>query len=178
MIMHIRIVVAGTLLFVASILCYGCSQTSSSRVVIDRQFLYEIEKAFKQEEKTGKDMSAMYNRIWEDNYYELIYLVTIGDQKATEVSISLIGQTGEPVHLFEEIELLVKPTFESSFGESDYDYFWKTLEKKSVPVQVKDLHVFNFFKPIDWDMKSYLSKHPEVAKFYEEKYGLTEKEEQ
>ena len=166
--------IAMTILFLIFLFCYGCSSALSNKVVINRQFLYEIERAFQQEEKKGKDKCAIYNQIWKNNYYELIYLVTIGDQKAIDISISLIGQKEEALLNFDEIELLVRPTFEGSFGETDYDYFWKTLEKKKYNVQINALHLFDIYKPVDWDIKSYFTKHPEIKKLYEAKYSKLE----
>jgi hypothetical protein len=163
-----KAMVVGTILLLASILCYGCSSASSNKAVIDRQFLYDIEKAFKQEAKSGKDQNEIYNKIWEQNYYELIYLATIGDEKATDVSISLIGQKNGPAELFQKIELLVNASY-----EADYKYFWKALAKKPVDVQLRVIHFGERYEPIDWcPVDCYLNNKPEIKKLYEEKYGL------
>jgi hypothetical protein len=154
-------------LFFSLVLSCGCTPYSSNHVVINRGFLYDIEKEFGEEARSGKSRSVVYNRIWESNYYELIYLTTKGDRKAIDVSISLIGQKGDPACLYEEIELLTKPTF-----ESDPDYFWEALERKANEVQARTLNVFDFHKPIDWDMEGYLAKHPEIKKLYEDRYRV------
>lgn len=145
---------------------WGCSLLNSDKMVIDKQFLYNIERAFQEEAKLGCDKSEIYNTLWERNYFELIYLTEKGDRKAIDISISLIGQKNSPTCLFEEIGLLIKPTF-----ESDVDYFWKTLEKKTTDVQVTVLYMFDLYKPIDWDLESYLAKHQEIKNLFESKYG-------
>jgi hypothetical protein len=161
---YLRITVTTVaVLFFSLIVCCGCSSIRTNKVVIDKQFLCDIEKEFQDEAKSGKDRSDVYNRIWESNYYELIYLTTKGDRKAIDVSISLIGQKGYPTCLYEGIELLVKPTF-----ESDPDYFWEALERKPYDTQIKTLHIFEFHKPIDWNMDEYLAKHQEIKKLYED----------
>jgi hypothetical protein len=158
---------ASTILTMALLFSFwGCSFPCSNKVVIDKQFLCDIEKAFQDEIASGNDKSYVYNRIWEHNYYELIYLLNKGDRKAIEVSISLLGQKGYPACLLEGIENIVKPTF-----ESDEDYFWESLEKQEYDVQVRALHLFDFYKPIDWDKESFLVRHPEVKNRYENIYG-------
>lgn len=138
-------------------------------VSIDRQFLYDIEKALQQESKTGEDRGGIYNNLWENNYDELIYLTAIGDIKAIDVTISLVGQENYPALLYECIEPLIKHTF-----EGDYDRFWEILEKKDCIVQVRAIHVFDFYKPIDWEIEPYFAQHPKIKKLYEDKYGLVE----
>ena len=148
------------------LICAGCSFHPPNKVVIDRQFLYEIEKEFEEEAKHKESRRDAYNELWEENYDELIYLTTIGDRKAIDVSISLIGQKEESTHLSERIEFLIKPVF-----ESDPDYFWEAIEKKEYDTQIKVLHIFDFFKPLDWSMEEYLDKHPEIKKLYENEFG-------
>jgi hypothetical protein len=158
-------------IYFSLLFCFGCSSPSPNSAVIDRQFLYDIQKAFVRENKTGKDMSEVYNYLWKNNYYELIYLTTIGDEKAVDISISLIGQEAHPAYLFDEVELLVNSTFE------DDQNFWKFVENKKPDVQCRVLKIFDYYEPIDWDIVSYVNKHPKIKKLYTDKYGIIEIEE-
>ncbi len=153
----------------ALLFCFGCSSHSPYSAVIDRQFLYDIQKAFAMENKTGKDMSEVYNYLWKNNYYELIYLTGIDDKKAKDISISLIGQQAHPAYLFDEVELLVNSTYD--------DDFWKFLEKKKSDVQCRVLKIFDEYKPIDWEIGPYFNKHPEIRKMCLEKYNMKENDE-
>lgn len=156
-----------SIVIIIGIICFmfnGCISGPSNKVVINKKFLFDIEKAFKEEAISGCDKSEIYNMLWEKNYYELVYLAEKGDRKAIDVSISLIGQKGYPTCLLEHIEILVRPTF-----ESDTDYFWKSLSEKEHNTQVKVLRVFDFYKPLDWDTEDYLSKHQEIKNLYDTK---------
>jgi hypothetical protein len=154
--------------YFAALASSDCTLLSPNQVVINREFLYEIEKAFRQEKKSGKNQSEIYNKLWEQNYYELIYLVTYGDKKAIEVSISLMGQKQEPSKLFKNIKLLATPTY-----EGDQDYFWIALVKEPIDVQLKVIYICERYEPIDWcSQECYFNKKPELKKLYEARYGL------
>ena len=152
--------------FLLLVFCQGCLCDFSNKVIIDKQFLCDIERAFQEEANLGCQKHLIYNTLWEEYYYELIYLAEKGDHKAIDVSIMLIGQKVEPTCLVEDIELLVKPTY-----ESDTDYFWKSLKNKDTATQVKVLNVFEHCKPLDWDMQWYFTKFPKIKELYDSKYG-------
>ena len=155
------------LILIPGILFFSsCKSRPEMRVVINRTFLYQIERLLAEEQRTGHDYKEKYNRIWEDNYYELIYLVTKGDKKAVDISISLLGQKNYPVCLFEEIDPLVKNAYESV----DEEFFWSALSNKTIAVQVRALHVFDCYHPIDWDIEDYFQKHPDIRSLYENQY--------
>lgn len=156
-----------SLFFLIAIVCSSCSSLSSDTYTINRTFLFNIEKAFKREAKSGKTYDQIYNKLWGQNYYELIYLVSCGDKEAIDVSILLMGQKQESQGLFKDINLLAVPTY-----EGDQDYFWVALAKKSVETQLKVINICEKCQPIDWcPEKCYFVKRPELKKLYEAKYG-------
>jgi hypothetical protein len=142
----------------------GCS-ADPNKVVIDKKFLGEIEKAFREEAKTGRDMSSTYNEIWRKNRYELIY---ISDIRTIHVIMLLISQKNVPPPLNNDIRYLVDGIYDCE----DPDIFWQILNKQTIDVQLKVLKICDYYDPMDWDLMSYLNKHPDVKKLYIEKYGI------
>jgi hypothetical protein len=150
------------MLFMIFLSCSGCSLISSNKVIIDKQFLNDIEKAFQEESKSGVDKSEVYNQIWDKHYYDLIYLAQKGDLQGISASILLIGQKGDPTCLFEEIELLAKPTI-----KSNPSYFWQAMEKADSTIQCMALYRLSGYLS-DEKLKHYLNSHQETGHcFYE-----------
>jgi hypothetical protein len=144
-------------------LCSGCFCHFPDKVYIDRQFLYDIDKEFRAEAKSGADRSDVYNHIWKRNFFELIYLTSRGDHKAIDVSILLIGQHSEPVGRFEQFKLFALPTV-----KTDSVYFWEAIEKMEPKIQFMALYrLYGDYFPKE-KVERYLDNHPIVRKLFHE----------
>lgn len=152
-----------TILTIAVMISFcGCLLPCSNRVVIDKQFLCDIEQEFQREALSGKDRGEEYNHIWKYNFEELIYLASKGDHKAIKVGILLIGQHAYPVGRFERFELFAVPTV-----KSDPNYFWEALEEVNPEIQSMALYRLHDILPSD-RIDCFLNTHPKVKIFLHE----------
>lgn len=149
--------------------CAGGTASESESTVIDRHFLSDIEAAFKEEKKTGKDMSLTYIGIWQKHEDELIYLARKGDKKAIEVGIALIAQNDKNYN-WRLWEQLAGPLFE--YHEKT---FWEALDKQDSEIQMRALGVCDICQPNgwSWSLGNHLGEHPDINKAYLKRYGLS-----
>lgn len=139
---------------------------TTNSICIDKTFVREIIRLIEEEKSQGVERCDMYNRLWKDNYSELIYLVGKIDD-AIKASVLLLGQIKcYPASLLEGADELFVPAYESSpdLGDDPYGYFWSCVELLDEAGQITIINYGERLKPIDWDPSKFLSKHPNVAK--------------
>lgn len=118
------------------LLGFGCSP---NRVVIDRSFLAEMRR-----QRGDKSYEIASN-----NWPELIYLTSTGDEEAIEASIQLIIYLMQSEQwnavLAVHIDEVARPAY-----EWDFKVFWRVLSKYDPREQLSVMWYYDRTLPLDW----------------------------